>query len=606
MNERDTQLFVLESLEARVLLSGEGLSGMGLVPTSPGGGNFDQTVEVEYQHSPAASGVFAASDTVDLASEIGALFNDVAQAELGSLANSEEPALVPSIKISLEESQRSETPIATRKSSPQYPIQPDPKGELELLPEASAILLPPVTEELTVTLKGSNPPPPTLVTIDGTSPAMLPGAAGNQIYKVTAMVNTTLDEQSSGGDADTLDFSSFTTGLTFAIDATGVTVTDGTHTLIAKHIENLKAGSGADTFIIEKGGQLKGEIDGGLGVDVLSYDSPADAKKFTSPVTVVVDTVAGGGLFGGAPIPSASATGIDAKVLSVENYVGGTKGDKLTGTTFDEVLEGAGGNDELNGAGGNDTLKGQAGDDKLKGGPGNDFLHGGADDDTYLFAENWGPDKLTERTGDQTSADAGGNDTLDFSAVTKALVFILNPSTSTGIKVDDKITPLHTLRDRFFTTDGVKYIENVIAGPGANEFKFEAPWDVDLSVKNRPVALTPNLAILDFTAISHDLEFTIDGPGVVTVLDTVTKKKVVADGIKDIKGGKGNNTYKFKGAGSISGVLDGGVPAIAPATATSNVLDYSDYSAGPVTVDFKLRLATGVAAVGAVAPVNEK
>ena len=77
----------------------------------------------------------------------------------------------------------------------------------------------------------------------------------------------------------------------------------------------------------------------------------------------------------------------------------------LTGSTGDDVLKGGSGDDTLDGGSGHDTITGNGGDDSLIGGAGND---------TYVFANAWGTDTITE-------APSGGIDTLDFTAVTTDL-----------------------------------------------------------------------------------------------------------------------------------------------------------------------------------------
>src|SRR5207244_2698660 len=67
---------------------------------------------------------------------------------------------------------------------------------------------------------------------------------------------------------------------------------------------------------------------------------------------------------------------------AIENVIGGTGADKLTGNELDNVITGGGGNDTL---------------------------AGGVGDDTYKIGNAWGAVTIT---------DAGGDDTLDFSAVT--------------------------------------------------------------------------------------------------------------------------------------------------------------------------------------------
>lgn len=67
----------------------------------------------------------------------------------------------------------------------------------------------------------------------------------------------------------------------------------------------------------------------------------------------------------------------------IENAIGGSGNDTLTGNRGDNGLDGGAGNDTINGGLGADTLMGGEGNDVLTGGAGADRLEGGAGDDIY-------------------------------------------------------------------------------------------------------------------------------------------------------------------------------------------------------------------------------
>jgi Ca2+-binding RTX toxin-like protein len=78
----------------------------------------------------------------------------------------------------------------------------------------------------------------------------------------------------------------------------------------------------------------------------------------------------------------------------IEDAVGGSGNDTITGNAADNRLAGGAGRDRLSGAAGNDTLLGDAGadslsggagDDRLDGGRGADRLTGGAGRDAFVF-----------------------------------------------------------------------------------------------------------------------------------------------------------------------------------------------------------------------------
>ena len=66
----------------------------------------------------------------------------------------------------------------------------------------------------------------------------------------------------------------------------------------------------------------------------------------------------------------------------IENVVGTSSDDQISGNSVRNVLSGEGGNDIINGLGGNDVLYGGPGNDELNGGSGNDLLGGVDGDDT--------------------------------------------------------------------------------------------------------------------------------------------------------------------------------------------------------------------------------
>jgi hypothetical protein len=179
------------------------------------------------------------------------------------------------------------------------------------------------------------------------------------------------------------------------------------------------AGVGQDYILIDGGVLSNVTLNGGSGDDEL------DASGCLGMVTLYGgdgdDVLYGGAgsdyLYGG---------------YGDDELEGGNGNDNLMGDSGDDVLIGNDGNDTLNGGSGIDELFGDNGDDTLIGGSGNDLLrggdgndtltgdsgndqlNGGANNDTYIFAGDWEEDTVYEIAG-------GGNDTLDFSGVTRSL-----------------------------------------------------------------------------------------------------------------------------------------------------------------------------------------
>lgn len=111
----------------------------------------------------------------------------------------------------------------------------------------------------------------------------------------------------------------------------------------------------------------------------------------------------------------------------------GTNGDDtMNGTAGSDVMRGLKGDDKmnagadfdtLNGGRGADILNGQADADTLSGDRGPDALKGGPGDDTYLFADGWGKDTLSDDAALGTFGER-----LSFSLVTEPIVMDLIPA----------------------------------------------------------------------------------------------------------------------------------------------------------------------------------
>jgi len=72
----------------------------------------------------------------------------------------------------------------------------------------------------------------------------------------------------------------------------------------------------------------------------------------------------------------------------VQNGIGGSGNDTISGNSYANALTGGAGNDVLYGGAGNDVLYGGNGNDTLSGGAGNDTLYGGVGADTAVYALN--------------------------------------------------------------------------------------------------------------------------------------------------------------------------------------------------------------------------
>ena len=93
-----------------------------------------------------------------------------------------------------------------------------------------------------------------------------------------------------------------------------------------------------------------------------------------------------------------------------DNLYGGAGNDALDGGAEDDNLYGGDDDDTLDGGADDDTLEGGAGDDTLDGGADDDTLEGGAGADTYLFGSGDGTDTITDDGGSIVFLQGTGND----------------------------------------------------------------------------------------------------------------------------------------------------------------------------------------------------
>ena len=176
--------------------------------------------------------------------------------------------------------------------------------------------------------------------------------------------------------------------------------------------DTVSAGDGADTVVEGAGND---DLDGGVGSDTLDYSGVAAA------ITVTLSSV--------SPQNTVGA-GTDT-LVAFENLVGGTGADTLGGDAGANILSGNSGNDTISGDGGDDTISGDLGTDTVDYSsfagavtvvlapatgttPGTST--GAAGSDSLLGIENvnggGGDDSLTGEIGANVLSGNGGTDTL--------------------------------------------------------------------------------------------------------------------------------------------------------------------------------------------------
>ncbi len=130
---------------------------------------------------------------------------------------------------------------------------------------------------------------------------------------------------------------------------------------------NTLTGTNLDDVLI--GGAGNDMLNGGNGNDTASYADQTSAVTVNLSVTKAQNT---------------GAAGSDT-LKSIENLIGGSGNDVLTGSLGANRIEGGAGNDTIDGGAGADRLLGGDGADTMLAGAGSDGLWGGLGADTFVF-----------------------------------------------------------------------------------------------------------------------------------------------------------------------------------------------------------------------------
>jgi Ca2+-binding RTX toxin-like protein len=214
--------------------------------------------------------------------------------------------------------------------------------------------------------------------------------------------------------------------------------------------DTLIAGSGADRLTGGAGNDL---LDGGRGADRLTGDAGTDTVTYasrTAPVTADISNAVG-------ELPDDGEAGEKDDIsVTVENLIGGSGNDRLTGTTIragdttaglsrNNRLVGGGGSDVLTGLDGNDVLDGGTGRDQLLGGPGVDTADYSARSENLVLNLDGVANDGAAGEGDLISADTEnltggkGSDTITGNAFSNVLIGNGGNDTIRGGDGNDKL-----------------------------------------------------------------------------------------------------------------------------------------------------------------------
>jgi predicted extracellular nuclease/2',3'-cyclic-nucleotide 2'-phosphodiesterase (5'-nucleotidase family) len=277
--------------------------------------------------------------------------------------------------------------------------------------------------------------------------------------------------------------------------------------------DTIKGGADNDTFVIQATGDGRDSYDGGDGIDTLDYSALSTAVNLTlkdGVTTYQTDTIE-----------------------NIENVIGGSAGDKLTGNSLDNVLTGNAGNDTLKGMAGHDVLDGGEGDDTLDGGVGNDQLFGGIGDDVLKGA-----------AGNDTLDGGDGNDDLDGGADNDSLLGGHGDDVLKGGAGNDVI-------------EGGVGSDTLTGGAGIDQFVFDSLGDgIDTITDFKVTGSQQDQLMLSasmFQNFSGDDAFDLIGSGFLRAQQVAGKTEIQVD----IDGG-GNS---FQTLAILSGSISNGLLA---------------------------------------------
>ncbi len=388
--------------------------------------------------------------------------------------------------------------------------------------------------------------------IGGAGNDILAGGGGDDTYVLTPDGGIDTITETATGGTDTLDYSAYLTGITVTLGGSATGISGN-----LSNVENVIGGAGNDTLT---GDSKANRLAGGAGNDILAGGGGDDTYVLTPGATATItdtggtDTLDYSGYTAADPVTvnlaTGSAVGVSNNVANlIENIIGGS---------------------------GDDILTGDSKANRLTGGPGNDTLTGGAGDDIYVITVYGGVnDTIMEGAGEGTDKILGPNSDTDW----------------------------HIIGADSGTVAGTSFanIEQLVGGSGDDNFIFESGGSISGFVEGGG-------QVFGDTVVGPDAVNTwnITGNNAGTLVS-----HGVFTGIENLLGGNQNDTFSFGAGGAMSGLIDGGAgyapdsvggadQVITPAVDT---LDYSALGTA-VQVNLAAMTATGAGSFTAIDKVK--
>jgi len=233
---------------------------------------------------------------------------------------------------------------------------------------------------------------------------LLGGAGGETL--IGGLGDDSLDGR---GGFDTVDYSGASSAVAIDLSVTAQATTGGLGTDSLTGIEGV-VGTGFDDTLtgngsanLLTGGAGNDSLIGGDGDDTLVAGTGSDTLEGGNGTDTADLSARTGNLVIDLTDPTVG------NLTAIENLIGGSGNDSVTGTSGANLLQGGAGSDTLIGAAGNDTLMGGGGTDRLIGGAGADLLSG-SNGEAQVFRYNG-----ASEGADTITAFESGTDTIDVS-----------------------------------------------------------------------------------------------------------------------------------------------------------------------------------------------
>jgi len=275
-----------------------------------------------------------------------------------------------------------------------------------------------------------------------------------------------------------------------------------------------------------------------------------DTIQYTGYLNSAIDLRSGYGSDIGWDVYQQSAYGVNlqsvnnvwiAYNVTIENAIGGSGNDILTGNDVDNSLDGGSGNDTLHGGAGNDTFDWEASSRA-----GNDVFYGGTGDDIYVL----------DSVGDSVVENSGeGTDTIyvnfSFSLSSTPYVEELGAFGSNGVSLTGNSVN-NEIRGELGndTLDGGAGIDTLIGGLGNDTYIVDNASDITTETSTLTTEIDTVQSSVSYTLGANLEKLTLTGTAAINGTgNTLNNTLTGNDANNHLDGGAGNDTL-YGGAGN--------------------------------------------------------